>query len=84
MPRPAFARDVTNVYLVTSRDGVSIDDEWVYAHRPLLPKASTQGEWDSAFVLPAAQIVTDDEAHRIYFEARRVRRDEPLHIAITV
>eukprot|EP00966_Prymnesium_polylepis_P170553 3942664-Prymnesium_polylepis.1 len=25
---PAFQRDTTNVYLVTSRDGIHIDDEW--------------------------------------------------------
>jgi hypothetical protein len=35
---PAFRRDTTQVYLVTSRDGVSIDTSSVYAQTPLLPK----------------------------------------------
>ena len=35
---PYLQRDTINFYLITSRDGIHIDDEWVYAHRPLLPK----------------------------------------------
>ena len=35
---PYFKRDTLSIYLVTSRDGVHIDHEWVYAHQPLLPK----------------------------------------------
>ena len=31
-------RDTTAIYLVTSRDGVHINDEWVYARQPLIPK----------------------------------------------
>ena len=73
---PAVERDVTNIYLVTSRDGVHIDDEWVYAHRPLVPRAATQAGWSSGFVLPAAQIVTTADEHRVYFEARRGARHE--------
>ena len=67
---PAFERDTTNVYLVTSRDGLHIDDGWIYAHRPLIPKGRRQADWDAGFLLPAAQIVTDETTHRIYFEAR--------------
>ena len=69
---PAFERDTTNIYLVTSRDGVHIDDGWVYAHRPLLPKGRTQGEWDAGFVLPAAQFVTTAREHLLYFEVTYV------------
>ena len=69
-------RDTTNVYLVTSRDGVHIDDEWVYAGQPLVPKGALWRDWDSGFVLPAAQIVTDATTHRIYYEARSGSRHE--------
>ena len=69
-------RDTTNVYLVTSRDGVHIDDEWVYAQRPLIPKGTRWSDWDSGFVLPAAQIVTDATTHRIYYEVRSGSRHE--------
>ena len=69
-------RDTTNVYLVTSRDGVHIDDEWVYAHRPLIPKGRLWRDWDGGFVLPAAQIVTDETSHRVYYEARSGSRHE--------
>ena len=69
-------RDTTNVYLVTSRDGVHFDDEWVYAQRPLIPKGTRWSDWDSGFVLPAAQIVTDATTHRIYYEVRSGSRHE--------
>ena len=83
---PAFQRDTTNVYLVTSRDGIHIDDEWVYAHQPLLSKGRLQVEWNSGFMLPAAQIVADKEGteSRIYFEARRVRHEERFNEAATI
>ena len=68
--QPAFERDTTNVYLVTSRDGVHIDDGWVYAQRPLLPKGAMQKDWNAGFFLPAAQILSDAESHRVYYEAR--------------
>ena len=68
---PAFERDTLNVYLVTSRDGVHIDHEWVYAHQPLLPKDGlTQSDYDGGFLFPAASVLTRDDEHRIYFEAR--------------
>ena len=86
---PAFERDTTQVYLVTSRDGVSIDTSWVYAHRPLLPRDGLrQKDWGSGFVLPAAQILTDppyklspvgphqQPLHRLYYEARRTRHEQ--------
>ena len=67
---PAFERDTTNVYLVSSRDGVHLDDGWVYAQRPLIRKGAKQSSWDGGFILPAAQIVSDERSHRVYFEAR--------------
>ena len=67
---PAFERDTSNVYLVTSRDGVHLDDGWIYAHRPLIPKGARQRDWNAGFILPAAQIVSDETQHHIYFEAR--------------
>ena len=68
---PAFERDTLNVYLITSRDGVHIDHEWVYAHRPLLPKDGlTQSAFDSGFLFPAASLLSRPHEHRIYFEAR--------------
>ena len=68
---PRFERDVTRVYLVTSRDGISIDTQYLYAHQPLLPTGATQGEWNVGFVFPAAQLLSSaTDGHRVYFEAR--------------
>lgn len=67
---PAYKRDTTNVYLVTSRDGVHIDDGWIYAHRPLLPKGAWQRDWNAGMFLPAAQILSDEQSHLVYYEAR--------------
>lgn len=69
---PPLERDTLNVYLVTSRDGVHIDHEWVYAHRPLLPKDGlTQADWDAGLVMQSASLMTVGDEHRTYFEARR-------------
>ena len=75
---PAFERDTASIYLVTSRDGVHVNDEWVYAHRPLLPKGKLQQEWNSGFQLAANHIVTNKARtqSRVYFEARRHRHEE--------
>lgn len=68
---PPFERDTLNVYLVTSRDGVHIDHEWVYAHQPLLPKDGLkQSDWDSGLIMQGAQFMTRGNEHRMYFEAR--------------
>jgi len=67
---PAFKRDTTNVYLVTSRDGVHIDDGWVYAHQPLIPKGSKQRDWNSGLLIPASNFASTETAHHLYFEAR--------------
>ena len=67
---PAHQRDTTNVYLVTSRDGRSIDDEWVYAHQPLITKGATQKDWDAGFVLPASGFVHTAKEHLLYYEVR--------------
>ena len=63
------------MYLVTSRDGVHVDDGWIYAHRPLLNKGKRQRDWDSGMLLPAPQIMTDNHSHRVYFEARRTNHE---------
>ncbi|KAL1525917.1 hypothetical protein AB1Y20_020744 [Prymnesium parvum] len=83
---PAFARDTTNVYLVTSRDGVHVDDGWVYAHAPLLPKGRTQAAWDSGFLLPAAQLLAAPRGGgtRLYYEARRVRHEQRFRGAAAI
>ena len=68
---PAFERDTLSVYLVTSRDGVHIDCEWVYAHQPLLPKDGlNQADWDSGMLIPGVQLMTREHEHRMYFESR--------------
>lgn len=68
---PPFERDTLNVYLISSRDGVHIDHEWVYAHQPLLPKDGlVQSDWDAGFIMPGAQLMTREHEHRMYFEAR--------------
>ena len=75
---PAFQRDTSNIYLVTSRDGVHVDPEWVYARRPLIPKGTKQANWNAGFVLAANHIVESDDRSesRIYYEARRNRHEE--------
>ena len=70
-PRGDLGGDTTNIYLVTSRDGVHIEDDWVYAQQPLVPKGTNRADWNAGFVLHAAQIVTDASEHRVYFEARQ-------------
>ena len=75
---PAFARDTTSIYLVASRDGIHLDDDFIYARRPLIPKGKVQGHWRSGFLLAADQIVSDHEQteSRVYFEARKDRHEE--------
>jgi hypothetical protein len=69
--KPPFERDTLNVYLVTSRDGVHVDHEWVYAHQPLLPKDGLkQSDWDSGLIMQSAQFMTRGNEHRTYYEAR--------------
>ena len=79
---PAFARDTSNVYFVTSRDGVFVDHSFIYAHTPLLPKAhKRQMDWDGGFLLPAPHFVMHASPEAgdgvaparqlsLYFEAR--------------
>ena len=67
---PSFQRDTTNIYLVTSRDGIHLDDSWVYGHRPLIPKGAKQCNWNCEFLLHADQIVAAQKQQRVYFEAR--------------
>ena len=75
---PAFERDTTSIFLVTSRDWVHIDDEWVYARRPLIPKGKLQRDWNSGMQLAASEITPDwtKTLSRVYFEARRLRHED--------
>ena len=75
---PPFQRDTTNIYLVTSRDGVHIDTEWVYARQPLIPKGAQQADWNSGFVLAANEVVAspDRSESRVYYEARQLRHED--------
>jgi len=75
---PRFERDTASIYLVTSRDGVHINAEWVYARQPLVPKGALQHEWNSGFQLAASQIVMDDTKtySRVYYEARKHRHED--------
>ena len=41
------------------------------AAQPLIPKGTRQRHWRSGFLMHAAQLLTDDDSHRVYFEARR-------------
>ena len=80
----AFERDTTQIYFVTSRDGVHVDDGWVYAHRPLIAKGAKQGEWDSGLLLPAPQIVSDARGHLVYFEARNTHHETRFKAQATI
>ena len=75
---PAFQRDTTNIYLVTSRDGVHIDPGWVYARRPLVRKGATQADWNAGFVLAANEVLSEADLgeSRVYYEARHLRHEE--------
>jgi len=76
----AFERDTANIYLVTSRDGVHIDDEWVYAQQPLIPHGVLQKDWNSGFMMSGTQIVStkDGKWDRVYFEARTTRHEKRM------
>lgn len=74
---PAFERDTLNVYFVTSRDGKHVDHEWVYAHKPLLPRDGVRQEaFDSGMIFPGGTFLTRPHEHRIYYEARSARHHE--------
>ena len=65
----------------TSRDGIHIDHEWVYAHQPLLPKKGLkQAAFDSGLIFPAAALLSREREHRIYFEVltRYISTSPPL------
>ena len=55
-------RDIMNVYLGTSRDGVNWDDRLVYQQHPLIPRGE-RGSFDNGMVIPASSIVTHANRH---------------------
>ena len=61
-----WLHDRISPYLATSRDGRSFNFQWVYAKRPLL-RGGTAKPDPMRIVMPAAQIVTRDGWHWLYF-----------------
>jgi hypothetical protein len=65
-------RDVTNIYLATSRDGEEFDLSWIYGESPLVKRAlDGEQSFDYGFVQPASEIVTTSDQHILYYEGRQ-------------
>jgi hypothetical protein len=64
------SKDSTNVYLATSRDGLTFDFDWIYANSPLVPKSPDMDAFNHGFILPAAQFADTTDKHMLYYEAR--------------
>ncbi len=69
-------KDIMNVYLGTSRDGVNWDDRLVYEQRPLIPRGG-RGSFDNGMVIPASTIVTHANRHWIYYCGWNERHGNP-------
>lgn len=69
-------RDIMNVYLGTSRDGVNWDDRLVYQQHPLIPRGE-RGSFDNGMVIPASSIVTHANRHWIYYCGWNERHGNP-------
>jgi hypothetical protein len=64
------SKDSTNVYLATSRDGLTFDFDWIYDNSPLVPKSPDMDAFNHGFILPAAQFADTTDKHMLYYEAR--------------
>jgi hypothetical protein len=62
--------DALRLYLVTSRDGIHFDLDWIYAGQRWMRKRQCGSE------IPAAQILTINGAHHVYYECRKGVHDE--------
>lgn len=69
-------KDVMNIYLGRSRDGVSWDLSSVYAEKPLIERGG-DGAFDNGMVLSASSIVTYDNKHWIYYAGWNERHGNP-------
>jgi hypothetical protein len=65
-------RDVINVYLSTSRDGLHWDLSAIYEGRPFIPRGEN-GTWYKDGVDVASSFVTVGDRHWIYFSGRPER-----------
>ena len=59
--------DCTRVYLVTSRDGVNYNLQWIYAQQPLVDSPNS-GEFDSGTHKQAAELVTHQDQHWLFYQ----------------
>ena len=69
-------KDIMNVYLGTSRDGMNWDDRLVYEQRPLIQRGG-RGSFDNGIVLAASSIVTHANRHWIYYCGWNERHGNP-------
>ncbi len=65
-------RDVIDLYLLTSRDGISWDKHWVEQDKPLLIRGK-DGEFDKDLIVPAAQFIIMPKEYILYYSGANER-----------
>lgn len=65
-------RDIIDVHLLTSRDGVTWDKYWISKDKPLLIRGKS-GSFDKDLIVPAAQIITTADEHILYYSGANER-----------
>ncbi|MHC4424766.1 MAG: hypothetical protein ACYSYV_01570 [Planctomycetota bacterium] len=65
-------KDVLDLYIGTSRDGMNFDKSWIYARKPLVPRGPA-GSFDKDGVFPPSQFVTRKDEHWIFYGAASER-----------
>jgi len=65
-------KDVIDIYVGTSRDGMNFDKRWIYARKPLVPRGPA-GSFDKDCVFPPSQFVTHKDEHWIFYGAASER-----------
>ena len=65
-------RDVSEVHLVTSRNGVHWDLRWIYTAPPLIRRGPI-ASWDSGCMCAANQIITVNGSHWLFYSGTNER-----------
>jgi hypothetical protein len=65
-------KDVIDIYIGTSRDGINFDKNWIYTRKPLVPRGPT-GSFDKDCVFPPSQFITHKDEHWIFYGAASER-----------
>lgn len=65
-------KDVIDIYIGTSRDGMNFDKNWIYARKPFVPRGPA-GSFDKDCVFPPSVLLTHSDEHWIYYGAASER-----------